>query len=535
MKKITLTALLALAACSASAFAQATEPLPKSRFVQNLEAGRKQTLVAYGTSLSAIGAWVDQLRAVADQQFPGLSTVINGAQGGANSDWGREKLEEKVLSHKPDTVLLEFSVNDAVGANKAVAHTRANLEYLIDRILQANPECEIILQVMNPPVGHTKTARPNLAAHDQAYRDVAKERGLRLIDHHPAWMNLMKKDPVRFMLLNPDLIHPVRTGALEISTPVVLAGLGLAPGNSSASTEDPCWKYLRKLMNTDNDPSVTRAEFDAFWTMHFQKSDTNGDGILNAEEFHSEELARALDKNHDGKLELVEYVATFEPLFEPASITPVPRTEQEEKWVSNHEARVAAAKKGDIDVILIGDSITHYSERGEPYNHHFGTRKALNLGQGGDRTQNVLWRLQHGEVEGIQPKVAMLMIGTNNLGRGESPEDTVLGIQAILAELHQRLPNTKVLLCSIFPRDGEIMASVDKVNAELPALADGQRVIHTDLKEVFLNPDGSLNASLYHTDKLHLSTEGYRAWFAKTEPLIAAALGETPLPPTPAK
>jgi lysophospholipase L1-like esterase len=535
MKKITLTALLALAACSASAFAQATEPLPKSRFVQNLEAGRKQTLVAYGTSLSAIGAWVDQLRAVADQQFPGLSTVINGAQGGANSDWGREKLEEKVLSQKPDTVLLEFSVNDAVGANKTTAHTRANLEHLIDRILQANPECEIILQVMNPPVGHTKTDRPNLAAHDQVYRDVAKERGLRLIDHHPAWMALMKKDPVRFMLLNPDLIHPVRTGALEISTPVVLAGLGLAPGNPSTSTEDPCWKYLRKLMNTDNDPSVTRAEFDAFWTMHFKKSDTNGDGILSAEEFHSEELARGLDKNHDGKLELSEYIPIFEPLFEPASITPLPRTEQEEKWVSNHEARVAAAKKGDIDVILIGDSITHYSERGEPYNHHFGTRKALNLGQGGDRTQNVLWRLQNGEVEGIQPKVAMLMIGTNNLGRGESPEDTVLGIQAILAELHQRLPNTRVVLCSIFPRDGEIMASVDKVNAQLPALADGKRVIHTDLKELFLNPDGSLNASLYHTDKLHLSTEGYRAWFAKTEPLIAAALGEAPLPPTPAK
>lgn len=327
IKKITRTALLAFAAFSASAFALPAEPLPKSRFVQNLEAGRKQTLVAYGTSLSAIGAWVDQLRAVADQQFPGLSTVINGAQGGANSDWGREKLEEKVLSHKPDTVLLEFSVNDAVGRNKTAAHTRANLEHLIDRILQANPECEIILQVMNPPVGHTKTDRPNLAAHDQVYRDVAKERGLRLIDHNPAWLALMKNDPVRFMLLNPDLIHPVRTGSLEISTPVVLAGLGLAPGNPSVSTEDPCWKYLRHLMNTDKDPSVTRAEFDAFWTMHFQKSDTNGDGILSAEEFHSKELARGLDKNHDGKLELAEYVATFEPLFEPSSITP--RTEPE--------------------------------------------------------------------------------------------------------------------------------------------------------------------------------------------------------------
>ena len=220
---------------------------------------------------------------------------------------------------------------------------------------------------------------------------------------------------------------------------------------------------------------------------------------------------------------------------QPASITPVPRTEQEEKWVTNHEARVAVAKKGDIDVILIGDSITHYSGGCPAYKNHFGARKTLNLGQGGDRTQNVLWRLQNGEVEGIQPKVAMIMIGTNNVGRGETPEDTVLGIKAVLAELNQRLPNTKVVLCSILPRGGAIMASVDKVNAQLPPLADGKQVTHLDLKGVFTNPDGSLNASLYHTDNVHLSSEGYRAWFEKAEPLIAAALGKTPLPPITSK
>lgn len=215
----------------------------------------------------------------------------------------------------------------------------------------------------------------------------------------------------------------------------------------------------------------------------------------------------------------------------PASITPVPRTEQEEKWVSNHEARVAAAKKGDIDVILIGDSITHYSGGCQPYQRHFGARKTLNLGQGGDRTQNVLWRLQNGEVEGIQPKVAMLMIGTNNVGRGESPEDTVLGIKAVLAELKQRLPNTKVVLCSILPRGGAIMDPIGKVNAQLPALADGKQVVHVDLTNDFLNPDGSLKESLFGGDKVHISVDGYRVWFEKTEPLIAAALGETPLPP----
>ena len=216
---------------------------------------------------------------------------------------------------------------------------------------------------------------------------------------------------------------------------------------------------------------------------------------------------------------------------QPASITPVPRTEKEEKWVSNHEARVAAAKKGDIDVILIGDSITHYGQTAPLYKYYFGKRKVLNLGQGGDRTQNVLWRLQNGEVEGIQPKIAFLMIGTNNLGRRESPEDTVLGIKAVLAELQQRLPNTKVVLFSVFPRGGDIMNAINTVNAQLPALADGKRVVHVDLGNLYRNPDGSLNDSRFVGDKVHLNPEGYRVWWENMEPLVAEALGETPLPP----
>jgi beta-glucosidase len=221
------------------------------------------------------------------------------------------------------------------------------------------------------------------------------------------------------------------------------------------------------------------------------------------------------------------------PAPQPASITPVPRTEKEEKWVSKHQARIATAKKGDIDVILIGDSITDYGQGAPLYKYYFGDRKVLNMGQGGDRTQNVLWRLQNGEVEGLQPKIAFLMIGTNNLGRGESPEDTVLGIKTVLAELHKRLPNTKVVLYSIFPRTGEIMKSVDKVNAQLPALADGQRVVHVDLGHVFRNPDGTLIEPRFGRDKLHLNNEGYRVWWENMEPHLSAALGVPSLPPGP--
>lgn len=216
---------------------------------------------------------------------------------------------------------------------------------------------------------------------------------------------------------------------------------------------------------------------------------------------------------------------------QPASITPAPRTEQEEKWVTNHEARVAAAKKGDIDVILIGDSITHYGQTASLYKYYFGERKVLNMGQGGDRTQNVLWRLQNGELEGIQPKIAFLMIGTNNLGRGETPADTVLGIKAVLAELKQRLPSTKVVLFSIFPRGGAIMDSITKVNGELHALADGKQVVHVDMTKDFQNADGSLREGLYHTDFVHLAGRGYQIWWEKTEPFLAEALDVAPLPP----
>ena len=230
---------------------------------------------------------------------------------------------------------------------------------------------------------------------------------------------------------------------------------------------------------------------------------------------------------------LLALAAFFASAFaqQPASITPAPRTEQEEKWVTNHEARVAVAKKGDIDVILIGDSITHYGQTASLYKYYFGERKVLNMGQGGDRTQNVLWRLQNGEVEGIQPKIAFLMIGTNNLGRGETPADTVLGIKAVLAELKQRLPSTKVVLFSIFPRGGAIMDSITKVNGELHALADGKQVVNVDMTKDFQNADGSLREGLYHTDFVHLAGRGYQIWWEKTEPFLAEALDVAPLPP----
>src|SRR5262245_40480610 len=129
-------------------------------------------------------------------------------------------------------------------------------------------------------------------------------------------------------------------------------------------------------------------------------------------------------------------------------------------WMKRHEGFVEEAKKGGIDVLFLGDSITDawrnfnaQNMRGgkRVWEKHFAPLKAANFGIGGDQTQHVLWRLQNGELEGIQPKVVVLMIGTNNVGR-DSAEQIAEGITAIVREIHKRSPSTKVLLLGVFPR-----------------------------------------------------------------------------------
>ena len=290
----------------------------KPQFVQHLDAGKKQTIVTFGTSLTAIGAWVDQFATVLEQTYPGQAKVINGAQGGANSDWGVKSLDEKVLKHEPDTVFIEFAVNDAVARRKtSVEHARNNLNQLIERILKANPDTEIILQVMNVPVGHTRTGRPNLETYNQMYRDVAKERGFQLIDHWPNWQKLLERDPLRFLAYNTDTIHPVREGALNVITPHLLRELGLPAGKPAQSMDTPCWKYLLHIMRTDKkNHATTRKDYDAYWQKLFEMADLDANGSLSAEEMRADSLLKAMDRNQSKTIELEEWLAAYAPIFQ---------------------------------------------------------------------------------------------------------------------------------------------------------------------------------------------------------------------------
>ena len=200
-------------------------------------------------------------------------------------------------------------------------------------------------------------------------------------------------------------------------------------------------------------------------------------------------------------------------------------------WLPRHrqkldeKARMVAAGKSP-QLLFIGDSITQgWEKEGAPVWHRYYARHdALALGFGGDRTENVLWRLQNGEVDGIAPKVAVLMFGTNNTGlRGDFPAITVAGIKRNLEELRQRLPHTRILLLGIFPRDatpdGAARKTNEQVNALLPALADNRRVFFLNINTAFLGQDGSLSKAVM-PDLLHPNEQGYAIWAKAMQPRL---------------
>ena len=154
----------------------------------------------------------------------------------------------------------------------------------------------------------------------------------------------------------------------------------------------------------------------------------------------------------------------------------------------------------------------------------------LNIGYSGDRTEQVIWRLQHGEVDGISPRLAVIMIGTNNAGhRQDKPEDTAAGVKAILGELRTRLPDMKCLVLAIFPRgektDDPLRQLNDATNKILKTLADDQHVFFLDINAEFLDDDGTLPKDLM-PDLLHPNEKGYEIWAAAMEPTIQKLLDE---------
>ncbi len=222
-------------------------------------------------------------------------------------------------------------------------------------------------------------------------------------------------------------------------------------------------------------------------------------------------------------------VALADDLPKNLATYPVPR---DEGWVKKHETFNEISKKGQAPLVFLGDSITAgWAGKGkEEWTKSWEPLGAANFGIGGDRTEHVLWRLEHGNFDGLKPKLVVLMIGTNNTGHVGRPqkelngavyhcsaEETAEGVKAILDHLQKKTPDTKILVLGIFPRgpngEDKMRQQNEATNALIAKFADNSKIFYLDIGKKFLEPDGTLSKDIM-PDLLHPNAKGYEIWTA---------------------
>jgi lysophospholipase L1-like esterase len=199
-------------------------------------------------------------------------------------------------------------------------------------------------------------------------------------------------------------------------------------------------------------------------------------------------------------------------------------------WNERHEKFLARAKQGKVGLLFLGDSITEGWGDNTTWRRHYGSRNAVNFGIGGDTTQNVLWRITSGELDGIAPKTIVLMIGTNNFGlHNDKPEDVARGVKAVITTLREKLPGSKVLLLGVFPRDEkpdtDYRKRIKAVNEMIAKLEDGKYIHYLDIGGKFIGEDGTIAKEIM-PDYLHLSAKGYEIWAEAMAAKVKELMGE---------
>jgi lysophospholipase L1-like esterase len=227
--------------------------------------------------------------------------------------------------------------------------------------------------------------------------------------------------------------------------------------------------------------------------------------------------------------------AAAEPAF-------VGAPQQNPLFLPTHRDLLKKAQAGRIDLYFLGDSITRrwhandYPAFQSNWKKNFHGWNAANFGWGGDRTQNVLWRLEHGELDGVHPKVIVLMVGTNNLGdatttKGNAAlvEEVASGIEIILGVVQEKAPRARIVLMGITPRNGsggstELIPIIDRINARAAKLADGRRIRYLNINDKLADESGRLVEGVTD-DGLHLSLPGYQIWADALRPILTNWLG----------
>ncbi len=228
----------------------------------------------------------------------------------------------------------------------------------------------------------------------------------------------------------------------------------------------------------------------------------------------------------------------------PVAATPMPRMDTP-WWRARHQEKLAEIKRGRVDLVWLGDSITQdWEQQGPPdwrdfapvWQRFYGDRNAVNLGFKGDTTAHLLWRMQNGELDGIRPKAAVVLIGANNMGRvhWDAPQ-TVAGIAAVLDELQRRLPGTRILLLSVLPsiRSKWVTRTTNAINHELATrYAPGGTITFMDLSRLFLR-DGEVDRSQFFDDNLvppdpplHPTAQAQQRIAEAIEPALSSLLGD---------
>ena len=211
------------------------------------------------------------------------------------------------------------------------------------------------------------------------------------------------------------------------------------------------------------------------------------------------------------------------------AIMPEPQTAEwaQSWWMPRHEAKIKEKNEAkQVDLLFVGDSITQgWEDSGkEVWQKYYGDRNAFNLGFSGDRTEQVLWRLQHDEFDYLSPKLAVVMIGTNNTGHRQDPADqTAEGVKLIIEAMHAKMPNTHILLLGVFPRGEKADDPMRKLNVQindtLKSMDELDYVTFLDIGGEFLESDETISAEVM-PDRLHLNSGSYETWAQAIEPQV---------------
>ena len=222
----------------------------------------------------------------------------------------------------------------------------------------------------------------------------------------------------------------------------------------------------------------------------------------------------------------------------PPADQPAPRTDPNS--LIAHEQLLDKTKKGRIDIYFEGDSITRrwgatdYPELLANWKQNFFGWNAADFGWGADKTENILWRLNNGELDGVNPKVIVLLGGTNNVGHSLPPggddakvSDITSGIQAILKVLQTKAPEATIILTAIFPRNDNpaVMPIIERINENLSKLADGKKIRFLNINDKLADRDGKLFDGMMNPDKLHPALKGYQVWADALKPIFTELLG----------